>query len=654
MSGRFMHFKSSGLHQKFLNMPRSVKRVILVVADALALVFALWSAFALRISEWWPASYLADAWTLFLVTPVLGVLIFMKLGMYRAVLRYMNVKLLQSVAVGVFLLVLVLYSSAVIFDIWRVPRSVPIIFGLAAWLYLGGSRLILRSYYHWLSGKVSNRHVAIIYGAGSAGAQLALSLQAGGEVKPIAFIDDDRNLQKNIVCGLRVHSPSELEKLVERHGVDSIMLAMLNVTAAQRRLILERLSKLSVHILTMPTMGELISGKAVDDLREIEIEDLLGRDQVAPDQSLIARSIEGKSVCITGAGGSIGSELARQAVTYGAAKVVLYEQSEYALYAIEAELSLLICNVNPECQLIPILGSVLDEDRVTQVLQRYSVQTVYHAAAYKHVPLVEHNVLQGVQNNSLGTAVVASVAKKLNIERFILISTDKAVRPTNVMGATKRLAEIVVQRLAAENHTNTIFSMVRFGNVLGSSGSVVPLFKKQIEQGGPITVTHPEINRFFMTIPEAASLVIQAGSMAKGGDVFVLDMGEPVKIADLAKQMIRLSGRTVKDSSNPTGDIEVVFSGLRPGEKLYEELLIGNNAAGSEHPKILTADEEFASREELDRVLTGIRTSIETNDSQTARQLLIDIVKDFSPSSSNVDLLQNSQSKQTNNVIKLG
>ena len=645
-----MHIKSSGLHQKFLNMSRPIKRAILVVADVLALGLALWSAIALRLSEWWPAPYLSDAWALFLLIPLFGVLIFMKLGMYRAVLRYMNVKLLQSVAIGVFLLVLVLYSSAVIFDIGSIPRSVPIIFGLSAWLYLGGSRLVLRSYYYWLSGKLSSRHLAIIYGAGSAGAQLALSLQAGGEVKPIAFVDDDRKLQKSIVCGLRVYSPSDVEKLVDRHGVDSIMLAMLNITAAQRRLILEGLSNISVNILTMPTMGELISGKAVEDLREVEIEDLLGRNQVAPDQSLIDRSIEGKSVCITGAGGSIGSELARLAVTNGAAIVVLYEQSEYALYSIEAELSLLILNVNPKCQLLPILGSVLDEVRVTQVLKQYCVQTVYHAAAYKHVPLVEHNVLQGVQNNSLGTAVVASVARKLKIERFILISTDKAVRPTNIMGATKRLAEIVVQRLAVDNPGNTIFSMVRFGNVLGSSGSVVPLFKKQIEQGGPITVTHPEINRFFMTIPEAASLVIQAGSMAKGGDVFVLDMGEPVKIADLAKQMIRLSGRKVKDVSNPTGDIEVVFSGLRPGEKLYEELLIGNNAAGTEHPKILTADEECASREELDQVLAGIRNAIGANDSQTARQLLIDIVKDFSPSSSNVDLLQNRLYQEINDV----
>ena len=645
-----MHIKSSGLHQKFLNMSRPIKKAILVTADAFALELALWSAFALRISEWWPAPYIEDAWALFLLIPLFGVLIFMKLGMYRAVLRYMNVKLLQSVALGVFLLVLVLFSSAVILDVGSIPRSVPVIFGLSAWLYLGGSRLVLRSYYHWLSGKLSSGHLAIIYGAGSAGAQLALSLQAGGEVKPVAFIDDDLKLQKNSVCGLRVYSPSELEKLVERHGVDSIMLAMLNVTAAKRRLILERLSKLSVNILTMPTMGELISGKAVDDLREVDIEDLLGRDQVAPDQSLIAMSIQGKSVCITGAGGSIGSELARQTVTYGAAKVVLYEQSEFALYAIEAELSSLLRDVNPECQLVPILGSVLDEDRVTQALKQYSVQTVYHAAAYKHVPLVEHNVLQGVQNNSLGTSVVASAAKKLDIERFILISTDKAVRPTNVMGATKRLAEIVVQRLASENRSNTIFSMVRFGNVLGSSGSVVPLFKKQIEQGGPITVTHPKINRFFMTISEAASLVIQAGSMAKGGDVFVLDMGEPVKIVDLAKQMIRLSGRTVKDSSNPTGDIEVVFSGLRPGEKLYEELLIGNNAAGTDHPKILTADEEFASRVELDQVLTGINKAIATNDSQMARQLLVDIVKDFSPSSSNVDLLQHRVSQKINGV----
>lgn len=639
-----MHPKSSDFHKKFLNMPRSVKRIILIMVDSLALIFSLWSAFALRISEWWPASYLYDAWVMFIVTPIVGVLIFTKLGMYRAVLRYMNIKLLQSVAIGVFLLVLVLYLLSSVFDIWRMPRSVPIIFGLAAWLYLGGSRLILRSYYHWLSGKISNKHLALIYGAGSAGAQLAIYLQAGGEVKPIAFIDDERKLQKNIVCGLRVYTPDSLDRLVSSHNIDSVMLAMLNITNVQRRSILARLSKLSVKILTMPSMSELISGKAIGDLRAIEIEDLLGREPVAPDHSLIELSIKGKSVCITGAGGSIGSELARQAVSYGASKVVLYEQSELALYEVESELSLFIRNMDLDCQLVPILGSVLDEKRITLAIAKYCVQTVYHAAAYKHVPLVEHNVLQGLQNNSLGTKILASVAQKLNIERFILISTDKAVRPTNIMGATKRLAEIVVQSLAEENSSSTIFSMVRFGNVLGSSGSVIPLFKKQIEQGGPITVTHPDINRFFMTISEAASLVVQAGSMARGGEVFVLDMGEPMKIVDLAKQMILLSGRTVKDASNPSGDIEVVYSGMRPGEKLYEELLIGNNTTDTKHPKILTANEELASRSELEQALKRIRSAIDSNDSQIARQLLIDIVNDFTPSSPNVDYLTNMNS----------
>lgn len=639
---------------KFLSLPRSAKRAVMVFADAGALVLALWSAFALRLSDWWPHSYLVEAWSLFAVAPVVGVLIFVKLGMYRAVVRYMNVKLLQSVALGVFLLVAALYLAAVTFDIWRVPRSVPLIFGLSAWLYLGGSRIIIRSYYHWLTTSAGKANATLIYGAGSAGAQLALALQASGEAQPIGFIDDDPKLWRSSVCGLPVHSAHALEKLLATQQVKTVLLAMLNVTPQRRRAILDRLAPLGLEVKTMPTLREQLSGSSLENVRQIEVEDLLGRDSVAPRQELLSRSIAGKSVCITGAGGSIGSELARQALANGAATLVLFEQSEFALYAIEGELRNQIETRQYTCQLIPILGSVLDERRLENTLRHYKVCTLYHAAAYKHVPLVEHNVLQGLQNNAIGTQIAAKTAVRCGLERFVLISTDKAVRPTNVMGASKRLAEMVVQNLALQPDISTIVSMVRFGNVLGSSGSVVPLFRKQIEAGGPVTVTHPDINRFFMTIPEAASLVIQAGSMAKGGDVFVLDMGEPVKIADLARQMIQLSGKTVLDEAHPNGDIEIRFSGLRPGEKLYEELLIGNNATGTSHPKIMTADEECASSEALGAALQDIERAIETNDSELARDTLLRIVGDYKPSSDNVDLVKPAGSSLSKgaNVLK--
>ena len=635
----------------FLSLPRSSKRMVMVLADMVALLVALWSAFALRLSEWWPQDYLEEAWSLFLVTPLVGVAIFIKLGMYRAVVRYMNVKLLQSVAVGVFLLVLSLYAAALTFDIWRVPRSVPLIFGLSAWLYLGGSRIIIRSYYHWLISNEAKHNVALIYGAGSAGAQLALALQASGEARPVGFIDDDVKLQKSSVCGLRVYAPSELEHLAQSKGVSRVLLAMLHISPARRRAILESLAGLGVEVQTMPTLREQLAGQAIDSLRSVEIEDLLGRETVPPDTSLLAKSILERSVCITGAGGSIGSEIARQALKNGARTLVLYEQSEFALYSIEAELTRLAAEQDKSCTLIPILGSVLDQDLLERSLCQYKVETLYHAAAYKHVPLVEHNVLQGVVNNALGTKLAAQAAAKCKVERFVLISTDKAVRPTNVMGASKRLAEMVVQNFARTADAKPIFSMVRFGNVLGSSGSVVPVFRQQIEAGGPITVTHPEINRFFMTIPEAASLVIQAGSMARGGDVFLLDMGEPVKIADLARQMIQLSGRAVLDDANPHGDIEISYTGLRPGEKLYEELLIGNNPSGTSHPKIMTAEEACISAAALDQAFEQLAQAVKTRDSDLARAMLQQAVVDFKPSSDNVDLLKGQP--RSASIIKL-
>ena len=645
----------SDSHLLFMRLSRNIKRAILVFADIVALLFSLWSAFALRFSEWWPTQYIEPSWPLFIFVPLFGVAVFIKLGLYRAVIRFMNVKVLQSIALGVTLVIAGTFAFTQVAGLDSVPRSVPIIFGLSAWLYLGGSRLLIRGYYHWLISRYTERERVIIYGAGGAGSQLAQLLQGGAEYIPIGFVDDEKALWKGQVQGLPVFNPATLSDLIENKSVDVLLLALPHISETRRSEILQFVAEFPVHVKTMPSMPEIIAGESLDHIREIEIEELLGRDQVAPEKSLIERSILGKTVCITGAGGSIGSELARQAVSSGAKAVVLYELSEFSLYSIEAELIQLARDTNPECSIYPILGSVQDHDRIEKVFVQFSVQTVYHAAAYKHVPLVEHNVLQGIQNNSLGTETVALAAKQVGVERFVLISTDKAVRPTNVMGATKRLAEMIIQLLASENNVSTnsastIFSMVRFGNVLGSSGSVVPLFKKQIAAGGPVTVTHPDINRFFMTIPEAASLVIQAGSMAKGGDVFVLDMGEPVKIADLAKQMIRLSGQTIKDSDNPEGDIEVIYSGLRPGEKLYEELLIGNNAAGTCHPKIMTADEEYAPREQLDAVLSGINTAIAANDCAAVRDILIDIVKDFNPSSRNVDLLRRGQTDITNAI----
>ncbi|NRQ22364.1 nucleoside-diphosphate sugar epimerase/dehydratase [Marinobacterium sp. xm-m-312] len=527
-------------------------------------------------------------------------------------------------------------------DLFAGFLNTPIIFGLTAWLYLGGSRLILRSYYHWLSSHVAKENVTVIYGAGSAGAQLALSLQAGGQLYPVAFVDDDPKLHKNYVCGLKVYSPASLQKLIEKKNVGTVLLAMINISSVQRRSILESLSSFPVEVKTMPTMPELLSGRALDEFREVEIEDLLGREVVEPDSSLITKSIFNKSVCVTGAGGSIGSELARQALINGAKTLVLIDHSEWALYEIERELATIALQQQSSVRLIPILASVLDANRVESALRKFEVDTVFHAAAYKHVPLVEHNVLQGLANNTLGTMSIAKVASSVGVERFILVSTDKAVRPTNIMGATKRFAELCVQALALNAANQTCFSMVRFGNVLGSSGSVVPLFNEQIHKGGPITVTHPEVNRYFMTIPEAASLVIQAGSLAQGGEVFVLDMGEPIKIAQLAKNMIRLSGLTLKSEQETDGDIEIVYTGLRPGEKLYEELLIGDDVIPTPHPKILCARERYLPLVEIERLLELVKKAIDQNDTQAARDILTKAVTEFKVSTEDADWLSNS------------
>ncbi len=650
------------LTYKAVTMNRSYKRLVMVVADLIALPLALWSAYSLRLSEWWPESYLVESWWLFVVIPVAGVYIFMRLGLYRAVVRFMGAQAIWAVTKGVLFLALLLWSLAYIFALDNLPRSVPINFALAALVYVGGSRLLVRHYYHWAVKYYVNKEAVLIYGAGGAGIQLASALSDGREFYPVGFIDDDQTLWGSTIKGLPISSVYDVEELVENLGIKHILLAVPQATNKERRQMLEHLDGVNVHVQTIPSMPELLEGKAsIEQLREVHIEELLGRDPVPALPSLMSKCITDKVVMVTGAGGSIGSELCRQVLQQRPNVLLLFEYSEYALYQIHQELKIALTKFpdGESITIYPLLGSVTDYARVNQVIQHFEVHTIYHAAAYKHVPLVEHNVAEGVVNNIFGTQTVAEVAALAGVRHFILISTDKAVRPTNVMGATKRFAELILQNLAVE-YADTVFSMVRFGNVLGSSGSVVPLFRKQIKTGGPVTVTHKDITRFFMTIPEAACLVIQAGSMAKGGDVFVLDMGESVKIIELAKRMIRLSGLEVKDENNPDGDIEIQCTGLRPAEKLYEELLVGDNVSGTDHSKIMRANEMKLSAEDVKYYLTELRKACNDNERHRLRTLLQQAVTGYRPHDCLVDFLcessetlRNDQVKQTTNVVKL-
>ncbi|WP_407670322.1 polysaccharide biosynthesis protein [Nitrincola iocasae] len=676
--------KRASLHVKFMSLQRAHKRLLMVAADTVALPLALWSAYTLRFADLWPEIYLYPAAWLFVLLPLVGILVFIRLGLYRAVVRYMGAQAIWTVAFGVLILSLLLWAAAFVFHIKPFPRSIPINFALVAMIYVGGSRLLMRSYYHWLLNHYLNKDSVLIYGAGGSGVQLAKALDGSEELSCVGFLDDDASLWGSSVAGFSVYDPASIPELIAERKITSVLLAMPSATPKARKRILDRLADYPVHVRTVPAMHDIVSGESVASLREIEIEDLLGREPVPPMQPLIDASIRDKVVLVTGAGGSIGSEVCRQVLLNRPRTLILYEQSEFALYSIEQKLQQQLHQEPFQVDCIALLGSVCDRSRVQEVLQRFPVQTIYHAAAYKHVPLVEHNILEGIRNNALGTQVIAEAAKRSGVERFVLISTDKAVRPTNVMGATKRLAELILQDLAAgqltvnyslaeraptlvdddpvgvpvgtsvgtpvgtpvgarsasePTPTQTIFSMVRFGNVLGSSGSVVPLFRKQIESGGPVTVTHPDITRYFMTIPEAASLVIQAGSMAKGGDVFVLDMGESVRIVDLARRMIRLMGYEVLDEKHPDGEIEIIYSGLRPGEKLFEELLIGEDVVGTEHPKIMRAQEEKLSPQQLAEILVQMNNALKRLDCAEARSLLEQAVSGFKPMSELVDWL---------------
>ncbi|MEZ8644891.1 polysaccharide biosynthesis protein [Vibrio cyclitrophicus] len=629
-------------------LSRLKKRIISVTIDTLLILFALHIALWTRLGDF---QFLNDGDNLLLagLTVITTVIIYTKIGLYRAVLRYLTFQALFVVMAGAILSAISLAVFAYYLQ-EPIPRTVPIIYGAYLALLCGGSRLIVRNLVATTSPSKGSHQEVLIYGAGSGGRQLAVALRASESYQVRAFIDDDSTLTNTVILGLPVVGLDKTQALIDKHDISKILLAIPSASRARRKQVLDLLAPLPVEIQTVPDMADIVSGKAkIDELSDVPIEDLLGRDAVAPQQVLMEANIKGKVVMVTGAGGSIGSELCRQILKQQPKTLVLFEVSEFGLYQIDRELSLVKETKGYDIEIVPLLGSVQRPHRLLTSMQSFGVQTVYHAAAYKHVPIVEYNVVEGVRNNVYGTYYTAKAAIDAGVESFVLISTDKAVRPTNVMGTTKRMAELGLQALAQQENQKergTRFCMVRFGNVLGSSGSVIPLFKKQIKAGGPLTVTHPDITRFFMTIPEAAQLVIQAGAMGKGGDVFVLDMGESVKITDLAENLIKLSGLSVKSEENQHGDIEIQFSGLRPGEKLYEELLIGDNVARTAHERIMTAQEVFLPIDEYDTLLESLDFACHNLEHEAIRQLLLDAPTGFKPTDGIGDLVWNASQIQ--------
>ena len=621
-----------------LYIPRYQKRLLSVLVDAACLPLALWLAFSLRLDEIYitgdPSILIAA-----LCTTLTSIAVFARLGLYRAVVRYMSNHAMIAVLSGVTASTIAL--SVLSFGLHApIPRSVPLIYWCLALVFVGGSRMLIRSLVH--RNIVKSKDRVVIYGAGKSGLQLSSILFHGKDLQPVAFVDDDKAKQGSILNGIRAYSPDELTDVLTRYGASNVLLALGHASRSRRSEVLRFLERFPVVVQTMPDINDVVNGKAkIEEIRDVDIEDLFGRDEVVPDRELLADCINKKSVMVTGAGGSIGSELCRQIVRLKPSRLVLFELSEFALYQIEQELRAYVAKKGIQLDIHPVMGSVQKLNRLETVMRTFAVDTVYHAAAYKHVPLVEHNIIEGVRNNVFGTWYCAEAAIKAKVETFVLISTDKAVRPTNVMGATKRLAELVLQGLA-QRQDDTRFCMVRFGNVLGSSGSVVPLFRKQIRDGGPVTVTHPDITRYFMTIPEAAQLVLQAGSMGEGGDVFLLDMGESVRIADLARKLIRLMGLEVKDANCPEGDIEIEYTGLRPGEKLYEELLIGNEPQLTSHPRIMKGMELSLSWDGMNAILGEIDDACHAFDVQAVREMLMEAPLDYRPSESINDLVWNS------------
>ena len=657
---------------RILAMPRRAKQLLVMTVDTCLCLLSVWVSFYLRLGELLTLSNITDVPVLIACTAsvALAIPIFVMAGLYRAIFRYSGMPAMMTMARAMLMYGLLFSSMFTFIGIQGVPRTIGLIQPIVVFVLVGVSRTAARV---WLGGlyqleiKKSNLPQVLIYGAGSAGRQLAAGMANSHEMRVVGFLDDDDRLHGHVLNGLNIYNPADLEEVASQKGITDVLLAMPSSSRERRNQILALLSKIKLSVRTLPGLSDIASGKiSLSNVRELDIDDLLGRESVKPNGLLLNRNTHNKTVLVTGAGGSIGSELCRQVIKTQPRRLLLLEMSEFALHQIHQEIqsALLLYENKPDeaLEVVPLLGSVCDEVRMHEIMDTWKPHTVYHAAAYKHVPLVEHNPAEGVRNNVWGTKVCAEAAVRNGVQNFVLISTDKAVRPTNIMGATKRLAEMVLQALndtkpAVDSRTltthnlltskSTCFSMVRFGNVLGSSGSVVPLFREQIKNGGPITLTHPDITRYFMTIPEAAQLVIQAGAMGSGGDVFVLDMGEPVRIYDLASSIVELSGLTLRNDKNPQGDIEIKVTGLRPGEKLYEELLIGDNPKPTQHPRIFKANEKFVPWEQLQGQLNSLNLALSVNDVPVIRSFLQQLVTGYQPSGEVVDWIHLAQERQS-------
>ena len=622
------------LKDKLINLSRLQKQFIMLFVDFIFIEFAIWLSFALRLGLFWPKEYIYPNWWIFLVTPLVAIPLLLKFGLYRSVIKYVGSKVVVSsfqaitlTTVSAGFLMLIFRDTEILIGS-NMPRSVILIFWFVSTMVVILSRFVFKGYLYSWDNFVNNRIPTVIYGAGNAGVQLVESLRKNHQYAPIAFIDDDESKQGTFINFTKVYAFKELKNIIDKSNAKNILLAIPSLSASRKRDLLKKLSKYPIEVKLLPSLSSLVEGKvSIESIRHVEVQDILGRVPVSPKSKLLKKNIQGKNILITGAGGSIGSELCRQIIHLKPSKIVLFDHSEFNLYSIDFELNSLQIN---DCEIIPILSDVTNLNMLKSVISENVIDTIYHAAAYKHVPMVEKNIVEGVFNNTIGTYNVAWCAHEYEVENMVLISTDKAVRPTNIMGASKRFSELILQALNTEK-TKTCFSMVRFGNVLDSAGSVVPLFRKQIKEGGPVTVTHSKVTRYFMSIPEAVQLVLQAGAMAKGGDVFVLDMGEPVRILDLAYRMINLSGLSPITNENPEGDIKVVFTGLRPGEKLYEELLIGHDVIQSEHPQIMQANEAKLSWEDVQKSISVIMESYQNLNDENIRNLLLEKVEGFKP-----------------------
>lgn len=638
--------------RQLVHMPRPLKRVLALATDALLCTAAVWLALCLRLESW--VSLQPMHWWAVATAVLLSAPIFYGYGLYASIFRYAGWQAMLALvrAMGVYSLAYMTVFTVV--GVSGVPRTLGVLQPLLLFIGVGVSRVLVRFFLGDLYRSIVNKRKApgvLIYGAGSAGRQLASALGHSAEHRLLGFIDDHPGLQGRQLDTVPIYAPADLPALLHKLQVTDVLLAIPSVTHKRRLEIVDFLRAFPVHVRTLPGVADLANGRvSLSDIAELDIEDLLGRDPVAPDPVLMTKHVRNKVVMVTGAGGSIGQELCRQIVQEAPKTLLLVELSEYSLYQVQQSLEAVLKTLRPssvvDVELVPLLASARDEQRMTEIIATWRPDTIYHAAAYKHVPLVEHNMLEGLRNNVWGTWICAKVAAAYRVANFVLISTDKAVRPTNVMGASKRLSEMVLQALATEPNHSTCFTMVRFGNVLGSSGSVVPLFRQQIAQKGPITLTHTDITRYFMTIAEASQLVIQAGAMAEGGDVFVLDMGEPVRIYDLASRMVELSGLRVRNDANPHGDIEIRITGLRPGEKLFEELLIGDGVQPTSHSRIMKAHEVFLPWSQLKPRLHTLESAMAAFDMDKTRALLMELVSGYQPANELVDWVYREEQRQ--------